>query len=49
MHFEVIGEIEGIEAIALTTNGTLLPRFASELREAGLPRVNMGTVSRTHS
>ncbi len=34
-------EIDGIEAIALTTNGTLLPRFASELREAGLQRVNI--------
>ncbi len=34
-------EIDGIEAIALTTNGSLLPRFASELREAGLQRVNI--------
>jgi len=33
--------IEGIEEISLTTNGTLLPRYADELREAGLARVNI--------
>ncbi len=31
----------GIEAVALTTNGTLLPRFARPLAEAGLTRVNI--------
>ncbi|MBM3694693.1 MAG: GTP 3',8-cyclase MoaA [Actinobacteria bacterium] len=34
-------ETRGIEAIALTTNGTLLPKFAPALREAGLQRVNI--------
>jgi cyclic pyranopterin phosphate synthase len=34
-------EIEGVDSIALTTNGTLLPRFATELREAGLERINL--------
>jgi len=34
-------EIGGIEEISLTTNGTLLPRYADELREAGLARVNI--------
>lgn len=34
-------EIDGIEAIALTTNGTLLTRFAAALRAAGLQRVNI--------
>jgi len=34
-------EIRGIEAIALTTNGTLLPKFALALRGAGLQRVNI--------
>ncbi|MDY6918221.1 MAG: GTP 3',8-cyclase MoaA [Chloroflexota bacterium] len=33
--------IEGIHDIALTTNGTLLARHASKLKEAGLKRVNV--------
>lgn len=33
--------IEGIEDIALTTNGILLPKRAKELKEAGLKRVNI--------
>lgn len=36
-----IAAIPGIEDIALTTNGVLLPRFAQELKEAGLSRVNI--------
>jgi cyclic pyranopterin phosphate synthase len=31
----------GVEAVALTTNGTLLPTYAAELRDAGLTRVNV--------
>jgi len=31
----------GVESVALTTNGTLLPRYATELREAGLSRINV--------
>ncbi|HET6351442.1 MAG TPA: GTP 3',8-cyclase MoaA [Coriobacteriia bacterium] len=31
----------GIESVALTTNGTLLRKYAAELREAGLTRVNI--------
>lgn len=34
-------KIEGIEDIALTTNGILLPKRAKELKEAGLQRVNI--------
>jgi GTP 3',8-cyclase len=34
-------ELTEIESIALTTNGTLLPRFAEELVGAGLSRVNV--------
>jgi cyclic pyranopterin phosphate synthase len=34
-------DIEGIEEVSLTTNGTLLPRFVDELKEAGLTRVNI--------
>lgn len=31
----------GVESVALTTNGTLLPKFAAELHDAGLERVNV--------
>ncbi len=34
-------ELTGLESIALTTNGTLLPRYAEELARAGLSRVNV--------
>lgn len=34
-------QIPEIESIALTTNGILLPTMASELKEAGLDRVNI--------
>jgi len=40
-HVRRLREMTGIEAIALTTNGTLLPRFAKQLAEAGLTRVNV--------
>lgn len=33
--------IEGIDEICLTTNGVLLPRFASELKRAGVKRLNI--------
>lgn len=33
--------VPGVESLALTTNATLLPRFAAGLREAGLERVNI--------
>ncbi|MBQ4361537.1 MAG: GTP 3',8-cyclase MoaA [Lachnospiraceae bacterium] len=36
-----IHEIPGITQIAITTNGTLLPRYALPLKEAGLDRVNI--------
>lgn len=34
-------QLPGLESVALTTNGTLLPRYAEELRDAGLTRVNI--------
>jgi cyclic pyranopterin phosphate synthase len=37
--------LDGVESIALTTNGTLLPRMAAELAAAGLERVNISLVS----
>ena len=36
-----LNRIEGIEDIALTTNGVLLSRYASELKAAGLARVTV--------
>ncbi|MDR1422903.1 MAG: GTP 3',8-cyclase MoaA [Coriobacteriales bacterium] len=36
-----ISRIPGIERVAMTTNGILLPQMAEELREAGLSRVNI--------
>ena len=37
----MIADIEGIEDLGMTTNGILLPRFARELKAAGLMRVNI--------
>ncbi len=33
--------IDGIEELCLTTNGLLLPRYAKELKEAGVTRLNL--------
>ncbi|MGM0819634.1 MAG: radical SAM protein, partial [Actinomycetota bacterium] len=38
---ELIARIEGIDDLALTTNGSLLPRHAGALAEAGLDRVSV--------
>ena len=38
---QMLAHIDGIDDIALTTNGTLLTRYATELKEAGLQRVNV--------
>lgn len=37
----LFGETMGLEDIALTTNGILLERYAEQLRQAGLHRVNV--------
>jgi len=37
----MLSQIEGIEEISLTTNGTLLREYASKLKQAGLKRVNI--------
>jgi cyclic pyranopterin phosphate synthase len=37
----MLSQIEGIDDISLTTNGMLLERYAAELKEAGLKRVNI--------
>lgn len=36
-----IAEIPGIEELCMTTNGTLLPRFAKDLKAAGVSRLNI--------
>lgn len=38
---DMIHRIDGIEDIALTTNGSLLPKYAQELKDAGLQRVTV--------
>ena len=40
-----IGEISGIRDFSMTTNGTLLAKYAKELYEAGLKRVNVNIPS----
>lgn len=40
-HVARLRAITGLEAIALTTNGILLPRYATQLAAAGLTRVNI--------
>jgi cyclic pyranopterin phosphate synthase len=37
----MIAEIKGIKDLSMTTNGVLLKQFASELKEAGLMRINI--------
>lgn len=37
----MLNEVDGIEDIALTTNGVLLPRYAADLKQAGLHRINV--------
>jgi len=37
----MLAQVPGIDDLAMTTNGTLLSRFASDLAQAGLKRVNV--------
>jgi len=37
----MLSQVEGIEELSLTTNGTLLKKYALELKQAGLYRINM--------
>ena len=36
-----VAEVEGIREVCLTTNGILLPQLATQLREAGVKRLNL--------
>lgn len=38
---KMLSNISGLKDIALTTNGVLLPKYAVQLKEAGLKRVNV--------
>ncbi|MCJ7791658.1 MAG: GTP 3',8-cyclase MoaA [Dehalococcoidia bacterium] len=38
---KMLSQIEGIEELSLTTNGTVLKKYARELKQAGLSRVNV--------
>jgi len=38
---QMLAQIEAIDDISLTTNGTLLSHYAAELKQAGLKRVNI--------
>ena len=38
---ELLVQVDGIDDVSLTTNGTLLSRYAAELKAAGLKRVNI--------
>jgi len=39
--FEALGREPGLEDLTLTTNATLLPRYARALKEAGVTRINI--------
>ncbi len=39
--FRELGELEGLRELTVTTNGTQLPRFAAELKAAGVNRINV--------
>jgi cyclic pyranopterin phosphate synthase len=39
--FRELGALDGLNDLTLTTNGTQLPRFARELRAAGVRRINV--------
>ncbi|MFW5842479.1 MAG: radical SAM protein, partial [Spirochaetota bacterium] len=38
---EMLGRIEGLETLAMTTNGVMLPLYAASLKSAGLDSVNI--------
>lgn len=44
----MLTQIEGIEEVAMTTNGVLLSRYAEDLKKAGLSRVNISLDSVSH-
>src|SRR4029077_19796307 len=45
---KMLGAIDGVRDLSLTTNGVLLDRFAGPLVEAGLTRLNVSLDSLSH-
>ncbi len=39
--FKSLGELEGLEDLTVTTNGTLLEKYAQPLKDAGVTRINI--------
>jgi cyclic pyranopterin phosphate synthase len=39
--FQKLGQLDGLNDLTLTTNGTQLPRYAHELKRAGVTRINI--------
>ena len=39
--FRELGELDGLRDLTVTSNGTQLPRFAADLRQAGVTRINI--------
>jgi cyclic pyranopterin phosphate synthase len=39
--FRELGELDGLHELTVTTNGTQLPRFARDLQQAGVSRINV--------
>jgi GTP 3',8-cyclase len=39
--FQNLGQLDGLEDLTLTTNGSQLSRFSSQLKEAGVTRINI--------
>ena len=39
--FEALGQLDGLQDLTITTNGTQLARFAQDLQKAGVTRVNI--------
>lgn len=39
--FESLGQLEGLDDLTITTNGTLLKEFAQPLKDAGVTRINI--------
>ena len=39
--FRELGELDGLRDLTLTSNGTQMPRFAADLKSAGVTRVNI--------
>lgn len=39
--FESLGQLEGLDDLTITTNGTLLEKYAQPLKDAGVTRINV--------